>query len=127
MFPIIDHADSVQLHTEVSRLEYILEQLIQSRIEALNEPKRRKKVQEVILTWFKVSYLFASLFLQVTKEGSSGSNFESLGDNIDAIFQSLGITLPWITSFYESTYSIITRISLIPNCLRGEYENERYR
>ena len=52
-------------------LELALEELIQARTNLCKKGGWGKKIEDLMLIWFRASYPFASLFFKVAKEGSS--------------------------------------------------------
>ena len=65
-FPSFDLLDNLDDRAKV--LENTLEGLLQSRKELAINQHGKKKAKEVLIGWFRASYPFANLFLQLTKE-----------------------------------------------------------
>ena len=64
----VDNVDNVE--DTANALGGFLERLIQQRKEVSNaKPTLKKKFQDVMLGWFRASYPFAKLVLEVAKEG----------------------------------------------------------
>jgi hypothetical protein len=75
-FPNLSEVDNVE--DKANELGGFLERLIQQRQEVSNaKPTRKKKFQDVMLGWFRASYPFAKLVLEITKEGVAVSSFAS--------------------------------------------------
>src|SRR5271170_7977793 len=51
-------------------IEIVLESLTQGRTELGNKQTRRKKVGDMIVSWFRSSYPFATFLLNVAKEAA---------------------------------------------------------
>jgi hypothetical protein len=74
--PNFEHVATVGL--KAAELETFLENFVQVRADAAKDPKRKKKFEGVVLSFFKASYPFASLFLAITKEGASAVHSQFL-------------------------------------------------
>jgi hypothetical protein len=68
-FPDFERVNDVE--KKAAELGKFLEQLSRSRNEAVNAPKRTGKFKSLMLGWLKASYPFATLFLEVAKEGAN--------------------------------------------------------
>jgi hypothetical protein len=68
-FPDFDNVDGVEV--QAHKLESALETLIQARTELGKKESRRRKVEDVMTSWFRASYPFANIFLSVVKQGSA--------------------------------------------------------
>jgi hypothetical protein len=78
-FPNLSGVDNIDNVEDTAKaLGGFLERLIQQRKEVSNaKPTRKKKFQDVMLGWFRASYPFAKLVLEVTKEGVAVFSFAS--------------------------------------------------
>jgi len=70
-FPDFNVINSVE--TKVGELEGALERLIEVRTELGKKEGRRKKVEGLMISWFRASYPFANIFLTIAKEGAAVS------------------------------------------------------
>jgi len=67
-FPSFEQLNNLEDKAKV--LENTLEGLLQSRKELAVNQHGKRKAKEVLIGWFRASYPFANLFLQLTKEAS---------------------------------------------------------
>lgn len=56
-----------------------LENLIQLRSEVRNKQEAKKRLGDIVLTWFRASYPFANLLIMIAKEGSAVSELRNVG------------------------------------------------
>jgi hypothetical protein len=68
-FRDFDEIDDIE--KKLGDLETALEQFVETRSQLRKNEGRRKKFENVMLSWFRASYPFANLFLAVAKEGSA--------------------------------------------------------
>jgi len=66
-FTSFEHDHNPNLEAKAGELGTILENLIQARKDASGD---KRKFEDVILGWFRASYPFATLFLNIAKTGS---------------------------------------------------------
>jgi hypothetical protein len=71
-FPQFEYVDNVEVN--IGLLTNFLEEVIKAREEVRNVVERKNKFQQLVLSWFKASYPFASLFLAIAKDGASVSS-----------------------------------------------------
>ena len=70
-FPDFEKSDNFE--TKVLELKGTLDMIIQARSVPKSDLEKTKNVGDLVLGWFRASYPFASLFLSISKEGSSVS------------------------------------------------------
>ena len=58
------------VENKAREIENVLESLTQGRTELGNKQTRRKKVGDIIVSWFRSSYPFATFLLNVAKEAA---------------------------------------------------------
>lgn len=75
-FPDFNGGDSLESRTE--HLQTALQAFFKAREDVDIKQDRRKKAEDLVVNWFRVSYPFASLFLTVAKETSSAVCFSDL-------------------------------------------------
>jgi hypothetical protein len=68
-FPKLEEIKTVE--QKASEIESFLEKAIQAREEIAKDPKRKKKFEDLMLSWFIASYPFANLSLTVAQHGAS--------------------------------------------------------
>jgi hypothetical protein len=66
--PTIDERNDVE--ENASRLETFLEETVRFRKDLQDKSGRGKKVQDVVISWFRASYPFANLLLTIAKDSS---------------------------------------------------------
>jgi hypothetical protein len=71
-FPKLDGIDGVE--NKAAALADAMEGLIQARVSERKEKGRKNKVGDMMMSWFRASYPFVTLFLTVAKDGSAVSS-----------------------------------------------------
>ena len=69
MFPQFEVIDTTR--NKVKALGEVLEIIIQARSEIKKKEESKRKIGDIVISWFRASYPFATLVIMVAKEGSS--------------------------------------------------------
>ena len=74
-FPDVEDFEHYNIEDKTTELERMLENIIRTRtdIKRNSSSLTRRKMEEVMVRWFKASYPFGNLILTVAKEGANVS------------------------------------------------------